>query len=193
MRFIGLDVHRTFAEVAVVQGGRVQSRRRIELTSEALRSFAERLDRQDQVVLEATCNTYAIARLLQGYAARVVISNPLQTRAIAAAKVKTDKVNAAVLAKLLASGFLPEVWLPDKSTEALRRQVARRSQLVRHRTRLLKNQIHAILHRNLLRRCPAADLFGHKGRAWLERQSLPEDERVAVESHLRALTSRTNN
>jgi len=38
--------------------------------------------------------------------------------------VKTDKIDAAVLAKLHASGFLPEVWMPDEETEARRRVVA---------------------------------------------------------------------
>ena len=57
---------------------------------------------------------------------------------------------------------------------------------MRQRTRL-KNQVQAILHRNLVPRCPAADLFGHKGRAWLAEQELPADERQAVEALLRQL------
>jgi transposase len=56
--------------------------------------------------------------------------------------------------------------------------------LVRQRTRL-KNQVHAILHRNLIPRCPAADLFGHKGRAWLAQQDLPPDELAAAAALLR--------
>jgi transposase len=50
------------------------------------------------------------------------------------------------LAQLLAADYLPAVWLPDAATSALRRQVLRRAQLVRQRTRW-KNQVHAILHR----------------------------------------------
>jgi hypothetical protein len=80
----------------------------------------------------------------------------------------------------------PSVWIPDEGTRALRRQVARRAHIVRQRTRL-KNQVQAILHRNLIPRSPAADLFGHKGRAWLAEQNLPPDERQAVEAHLRQL------
>ena len=57
---------------------------------------------------------------------------------------------------------------------------------MRERTRL-KNQVQAILHRNLLPRCPAADLFGKKGRAWLAEQPLPVDEEIAVASALRRL------
>ena len=68
----------------------------------------------------------------------------------------------------------------------MRRQVLRRAHLVRQRTRL-KNQVHAILHRNLVPRCPAADLFGHKGRAWLAEQPLPADELAAAVALLRQL------
>jgi transposase len=100
--------------------------------------------------------------------------------------VKTDKVDAEVLAQLLAADYLPAVWLPDDETHALRRQVARRAHIVRQRTRL-KNQVQSILHRNLVPRCPAADLFGRKGRAWLSEQELPADERRAVEALLRQL------
>ena len=140
----------------------------------------------DEVAVEATCNTHAIAKLLESRVARVVVSNPQKTRVIAESKVKTDKVDAQVLAQLLAADFLPGVWLADEETHALRRQVARRANIVRQRTRL-KNQVQAILHRNLVPRCPAADLFGLKGRAWLTEQELPADERQAVEALLRQL------
>jgi transposase len=92
----------------------------------------------------------------------------------------------ARLAQLLAAGFLPPVWLPDEATFALRRQVARRAHIVRQRTRL-KNQVQSILHRNLIPRCPAADPFGNKGRAWLAAQELPHDEHQAVGALLRQL------
>ena len=118
--------------------------------------------------------------------ARVVISNPMKTRAIAEAKVKTDKVDAAILARLLAADYLPAVWMPDERTQALRRQVARRAHLVRQRTRL-KNQVQAILQRNLIPKPPASDLFGIKGRCWLSNQPLPPDEQLAVEALLRQL------
>jgi transposase len=178
-RCFGLDVHREFAQVAIWQDGQVRQAGQIAATPEGLRTFADSLAPSDEVAIEATCNTHAIAKLLEGRVARVVISNPQKTRAIAEAKVKTDKVDAAVLAQLLAADYLPAVWLADDATHALRRQVARRAHIVRQRTRL-KNQVQAILHRNLIARCPAADLFGHKGRRWLAEQALPADERQAV-------------
>jgi hypothetical protein len=47
--------------------------------------------------------------------------------------------------------------------------------------------VQAVLQRNLIERCPAADLFGREGRAWLAQQPLPADERQAVSALLRQL------
>ena len=139
-------MHRELAQVAIWQGGVVRQGGRFATTPTEVRAFAQSLGPADEVALEVTGNTWAIATLLASRAGRVVVSNPAKTRAIAEAKVKTDKVDAEILAQLLAADYLPVVWLPDAETSALRRQVLRRAQLVRQRTRL-KNQVHAILHR----------------------------------------------
>ena len=100
MRCIGMDVHRTFAQIAIVEDGICRDEGRIGVTPEALREWAAELDLGDEVVLEATTNSDAIAMLLTPLVARVVVSNPRKTRAIAEAKVKTDKVDARILAQL---------------------------------------------------------------------------------------------
>lgn len=107
-------------------------------------------------------------------------------RAIAEAKVKTDKVDARILAQLLAADVLPGTWLPDERIRMLRRLSAHRAQSVRGRIRV-KNQVQAVLHRNMLPRPPVTDLFGTRGRAWLEHQTLPADERQTVGALLRQL------
>ena len=185
-RRIGLDVHREFAQVAVWEDGVVRQAGQIATTPDGLRAFADSLLPSDEVAIEATSNTHAIVRLIAPRVARVVISNPMKTRAIAEARVKTDKVDAAILAQLLAADYLPSVWMPDERTQSLRRQVARRAHIVRQRTRL-KNQVQAILQRNLVPRPPVSDLFGIKGRVWLGRQPLPPDEELAVHALLRQL------
>ena len=185
-RCIGLDVHRDFAQVAIWQAGQVVQAGRFDATPQGVREFAAALGPDDEVALEATGNTWAMVTVLASHAGRVVVANPAKTRAIAEAKVKTDKVDAAILAQLLAADYLPPVWRPDAETGALRRQVLRRAHIVRQRTRL-KNQVHAILHRNLVPRCPAADLFGLKGRAWLAAQDLPPDEQAALTALMRQL------
>jgi transposase len=184
-RVIGMDIHRTFAEVVFWDSGQLRPAGRIDMTRAGLEGSGRRLNKEDEVVVEATGNAMAVVRALEPHVARVIVANPLQVEAIAYAHVKTDKIDAGVLASLRAANFLPEIWLPDADTERLRRQVARRNQVVRHRTRI-KNEMHAILHAHLIPRCPH-DLFGRRGRQWLERQMLPDDERAAIARHLREL------
>jgi transposase len=185
-RVIGMDIHRTFAEVVVWEDGRLRPAGRVDMTRAGLEGFGRNLTNEDEVVVEATGNAMAVVRVLTPYVARVIVANPLQVKAIAHARIKTDKIDAGVLASLRAADFLPEVWLPDVETERMRRLVARRNQVVRHRTRV-KNEVHAILHAHLVPPCPHADLFGRLGRLWLDGQPLPDDERAAIARHLREL------
>jgi transposase len=105
VRKIGLDVHRDFCEVAIVAGGRLRRAGRVATEPAGLTLFAESLGRDDEVVLEATANALAATGL----------------------RAKTDKIDAATLAKLLAGGFVPEVWTPDEQTRVRRRLIARRA------------------------------------------------------------------
>ena len=184
MRVVGLDIHRVFAEAVMLDGGRLVRLGRIGMTRDHLGAFARTLTLDDHVVVEAPGNAAAVVEAIAPHVGRVVVANPRQVRLIAHAKIKTDAIDAAVLARLYASNFLPEVWIPDQRTLALRRQVTRRNQVVRQRVRL-KTIVQSILHAHLVPQCPHADLFGHKGRAWLTAQHLPEDEREAVERHVR--------
>jgi transposase len=181
-----MDVHRSFAQVAVLEDGLCRDEGRIGVKPEDLRSWAETLEPDDEIALEATTNSDAIATMLRPLVARVVVSNPRKTRAIAEAKVKTDKVDARILAQLLAADFLPETWVADDRTRMRRRLVMRRTHLVKQRTRL-KNQVHAVLSRNLVPTCPHADLFSGVGRRWLKTQQLPADEGRSVEALVRQL------
>jgi transposase len=184
MRVIGLDIHRAFAEAVALEDGRLKRLGRVSMRRELLEKFAAALAKDDVVVVEATGNAAAVATVIGPHVKRVVIANPKQVRIIAHAKIKTDTIDAGVLAQLYASGFLPEVWIADEATQALRRQVTRRNQIVRQRSRL-KNIIQSILHAHLIPSCPHQDLCGPKGRAWLGEQMMPEDERLAIERHLR--------
>lgn len=185
-RVIGIDIHRTFGEVVIWENGLLRSAGRVDMTRTGLEGLGKSLTPTDEVVIEATGNAMAVSRVLSRFVARVVIANPLQVKAIAHAHVKTDKIDAGTLANLHAAGYLPAIWTPDARTERLRRLVARRYQIVRHRTRI-KNEVHAILHAHLIPRCPHADLFNGRGRAWLERQPLPDDEQAAISRHVREL------
>jgi transposase len=187
VRFFGIDVHLEFCEVAVAEGGKVSQVGRIASTPGAIREFARGLGGEDQVVLDASGSVMAIARIVrESNVGRVIVSNAAQTRAISHARVKSDRFDAAMLARLLSAGMLSEVWVPDEATLALRRRVARRSALVRARTRI-KNEVHAVVMRCLLGRPPVSDLFGRKGRVWLAEQTLPEEEAETVAGCLRQI------
>jgi transposase len=59
VRYIGMDVHREFAQLAVLEDGRLRDEGKIGVTPEALRAWAEGLHSDDQVALEATGNSDA--------------------------------------------------------------------------------------------------------------------------------------
>ena len=180
-----MDVHREFCEVAVVEDGKLHHTGRFATTPESLELFAGSLASDDEVVLEATGGANEIARILRGHVARVVVANAADVRAIAHARVKSDRFDAITLARLLASGMIDGVWVPDEQIGALRRRIARRAALVRQRTRA-KNEVHAVIMRCLLGRPPVSDLFGKKGRAWLaEQRQLPPAEEETVAGCLR--------
>ena len=123
MRFIGLDVHRDFCEVAIAEAGTVRPAPRVKTDPETLELFAASLGADDQVTLEATGNALAIARIIEPHVERVVLADPRAVRGSASTALKTDKVDARTLARLFAGGLLPEVWLPDERTRRLRRLV----------------------------------------------------------------------
>ena len=184
MRSIALDVHRDFCEVAIKDESGLGLAGRVRTSLRDLELFAQSLAPDDQVALEASGPAGAIARILERHVGQVVIANTRKLSAIAASKVKTDKVDAKTLCELLAAGFLPAVWSPDEFTRALRRRLQRRSKLVRSRTRA-KNECHAVLARNLKGRPPMTDVFGKAGRQWLAALQLPADESETIEGCLR--------
>jgi len=187
MPIAGLDVHKQVVEACVLdEHGKVRTRQRFACTRESLEAFARRhLDPQSRVVLEATTNTWAIVDVLRPLVGEVVVSNPLRTRAIAEAKVKTDKVDARVLAELLHCDYLPRVWQPDPETRHLRHLTARRAGLVAERTRI-KNRLHAIFHQRLMP-APKGDLFDLAGRKWMESVGIDALGRASIDSELRLL------
>ena len=130
-----------------------------------------------------TGNAWEIARILERHVARVIVVSPSDT-GIRQARAKTDRLDARTLAKLLWAGSLDAVWMPDERIRAMRRRLARRSQLVRARTRA-KNEIHAVLLRTLTSRPPVSDLFGANGRRWLSELEFPPAERETVDATIR--------
>ena len=185
MRSVALDVHLDFCEVAIVEDGEVRSAGRIETKPEQIELFASSLGPDDRVALEVTGNAWEIARTIQPHVAEVLVVSPSDT-GIRQARAKTDRLDARTLARLLAAGSPDGVWMPDRWTWVMRRRLSRRSQLVWARSRA-KNQVHAVLMRQLVGRPPVADLFGVKGRRWLSELQLAPEESETVSAAMRQI------
>jgi transposase len=108
-RWVGVDLHRRRSQIAIIDehGELTLSRRIINDPG----TFTELLGASDgtHVALEAAYGWEWLADLMEEAGYDVHLAHPLRTRAIAAARVKTDAVDAKTLAHLLRTGLLPEV------------------------------------------------------------------------------------
>lgn len=188
VRYVGCDVHRQTVVLCILtEQGQLVGTYTVAASRAALEAFArEHLTAEDHLALEATFSCWAVVKVLTPFVARAVVSNPLTTKAIAQAKIKTDKIDARALADLLRCGYLPLVWTPDAATQELRTLTSRRAALVAERTRL-KNRIHGVLAHELIPPY-TGDLFSPAGQEWLAQQPVTETGRRLIESDARLLT-----
>jgi transposase len=186
--FIGLDLHKKFIEVASIKAPSKRADKSYTLTTDrdSIKAFAKSLSHKDSIVLENTGNAFKVATLIRlDTKARIVISNPMQTRIITHSKKKTDKIDSLQLANLLASNYIPIVWEPDADTIILRRLVAYHQRICFQRT-ATKNRVHAVLQRNLVH-YTGNDLFARDGRKFLRSITLPPEEAEQVKEELALL------
>ncbi len=186
MEFIGLDIHRHYAVLARMdQEGALIDRRRLD--HEALPAYLQALPDRPRLAFEATSSWYYVCDLVEPWVEEVVLSHPLKTRLIAEAKIKTDKIDATILADLLRSGYLARAYLAPAPVRELRELLRLRASLVRLRT-AVRNKVHAVLIKRGLT-APVGNIFGQKGRRWLAEISgqLPTAYAQAISSYLRVM------
>jgi transposase len=189
-RFVALDVHKSYLVVAAVDAAQqiVLHPKRL-LLAEFSAWSQHHLRASDQVVLEATTSTWDWYDQLVPLVAAVTVANPLQVQLIAATRVKTDNRDTLVLARLLAAGLVPAVWVPPRPVRELRALVAQRARLIRQRTQV-RNRLHAILlaHHYVP---PEGDPFALAQRTWWLSLALNASERLQVRQDFALLTSLT--
>ena len=176
--YVGIDVHRKRSQVAVVTDeGKVQLNRNVVNGSEPMLRLIGGLPAGTPVAFEAAFGWGWLAELLEDYGFEAHLVHPLRCKAIASARLKNDKVDAAILAQLLRADLLPEAWIAPQPVRQLRALLRHRASLVRLGTQL-RNRIHAV----------AAD-FGYDhtgsywtgpGRGWLAELDLPPVSREIV-------------
>src|SRR5690348_3040870 len=176
--YVGIDVHRKRSQVAVVTGdGKVQVNRNVVNGAEPVLKLIGGLPAGTPVAFEAAYGWGWLVELLEDYGFGPHLVHPLRCKAIASARLKNDKVDAAILAQLLRADLLPEAWIAPPPVRQLRALLRHRASLIRLGTQL-RNRIHAV----------AAD-HGHDrsagyragpGRGWLAGLDLPAASREIV-------------
>lgn len=182
-RFVGLDVHKHYVMVGAVN--RLQEMvlppRKVSMAE--FEAWARKnLRPTDEVVLEATTNAWYIYDLLEPLVERVVVCHPPQVKLIAAAFVKTDKKDTMTLAKLLAVGMIPAVWVPPQPVRELRALINHRQRLIGQQTRT-KNRLRSLLQRHHFVP-PEGDLFSAAQRSWWNKLDLNPSEKLRARQDL---------
>jgi transposase len=182
-RYVGLDVHKHYVMVGAVNAYQemVLPPRKVSLAE--FEGWAKKhLRSTDEVVLEATTNAWYIYDLLEPLVARVVVCHPPQVKLIAAAFVKTDKKDTMTLAKLLAVGMIPAVWVPPAHVRELRALISHRQRLISQQTRS-KNRLRSLLQRHHIVP-PGGELFASANRPWWSKLELSPSEKLRARQDL---------
>jgi transposase len=180
--YVGIDVHRKRSQVAVIdQVGEVLANRNVPNGVEPVLGVIGGLPAGTPVAFEAAFGWGWLVELLEDYGFAPHLVHPLQCKAIASARLKNDKVDAAILAQLLRADLLPEAWIAPPAVRQLRALLRHRAQLVRLRT-LLRNRIHAVLADHGHDR--PGGCWSGPGRAWLASLELPAVSREVIDDDL---------
>jgi transposase len=187
MLHAGIDMHKRFSVVTVVddEGIEVLSGHRLENDEEELKGFFSSLEGETRATLEAGPCWHWMCDLLDEMEIENVLCHPLKVKAIASARIKTDRIDSGILAQLLRMDFLPCSYKPDMGTRHLREMLRYRASLVKVRTGT-KNRVHALLARLNIRHS-FTDLFGKAGLAFLRRLELAPVYLHALDGYLSLL------
>ena len=189
MRFVGVDIGKMKCRAAIMdQGGSILDEFTFTNNHVGIESLASRLSVDDRVVMESTGSVWTnLYNHLDEKHIHVSLANPLKTKAIASAKIKSDKIDARILAHLLRSNLVAESYVPAKPLREIRALIRHRVGVVKIRT-MVKNQVHAIVGKHGLT-CSHSDMFGKGGCEWLRNLQLPSPDRLILDNHLTHLQS----
>jgi transposase len=163
---VGVDLHKRSSQLAVLMPDGEVTQQRLENDPTRLEQFFAQVPRGAQIAIETSGTWWWFVDLVERLGHHAVLSNPKQTKAIAAARLKNDRVDAERLALLLRGDLLPTVWIPPGLREA--------RELVRHRVSLvwvrteIKNRLLALLSRRNLQPTSSKRWLTVRGRHELE-------------------------
>ena len=167
MVHVGVDLHKRSSQLAVLMPDGEVTQQRLENDPRQLERFFAQVPRGARVAIEASGTWWWFVDLVERLGHHAILSNPKQTKAIAAARLKNDRVDAERLALLLRGDLLPTVWIPPAELREARELVRHRVSLVWVRTEI-KNRLLALLSRRNLQPTSSKRWLTVRGRQELE-------------------------
>ncbi len=184
MLHAGLDLSRKRLDVCLLsdQGELVDELAAVP-DAGGLKTLADRVGEQEEpvcAVIESMTGARFVHDTLESHGWSVEIADAQKVKGLAPLAVKTDRIDARVLAVLSQRDLVPAIWLPDPRVRRERELARFRLHLVKHRSQL-KHRIHSALM-SFGRPCPVTDLFGVEGRELLGRLEIPEPWRGNIDA-----------
>jgi transposase len=144
MNYVGIDHHRQYSHMTVMdQMGQVLRSGRVPNLQDEIGKFLEGFEAVESVI-ETGRSSYTMVDVLEEMGVTVKIAHPNEVKAIARAKIKTDKRDSEVLAHLLRMNMVPEVYRRSVENRQAQRVLRQRAFYVRAMT-ALKNRVYAFL------------------------------------------------
>jgi transposase len=188
VKYIGVDVGKNRCQACIMDmHGGIIDEFRFTNNGEGIKGLLDRAgDGECKGVVESTGNLWLrIYETLEENGVEVKLANPAKTKAIASARIKTDKLSARILAHLLRADLIAECYVAPREVRRVRALLRQRASLVKMRT-MVKNRVHSHLDRYDYR-SPWSDAFGVGGMEWLRGLKLDPVDRCILDSHLRHL------
>lgn len=184
--YIGIDFHTQHSSVAVMNNkGDIIDERRLYHNDPKFFEYFSSFEKGTHVAIEATRNWYWLVDYLQGLDLDVKLVHAKKARVIAESTIKTDKIDARILAHLDRCSFLPQAYITDKKSRSQRELLRYYMGLVSIRTGV-KNRVHTILAKNNIQH-DFSDLFGKSGTVFLKELQLPPIFSMELQGYLQLL------
>jgi transposase len=185
-RYIGLDVHKHYITVGGMNAKQEIVLRPRDVEMERFKTWvAGNLRKTDEVVLEATTNTWDVYDTIAPWVGRVVVAHAAEVKQIANSRVKTDNQDVSRLIRLLIAEIVPEVWVPPVEVRQLRALISYRWRLVKMST-AIQNRMHSLLHRHNIK-APEGKIDTGENREWWQKLELSELETLRLKQEIKTL------
>ena len=189
MNYIGIDHHKQYSHMTVMdQKGKVIKTGKVGNFRCEVEEFLEGLGQEMEAVIEAGYSSYTMIDVLEDLGVKVKIAHPQQVKAIAKARIKTDKRDSKILAHLLRSDLIPEVYYRDKENRGFQRILRQRVFFVATRTRV-KNRITSLIAQQSEeirgQACQLKDLFSKAGMKFLQSIKLSSSDQKLLDELLK--------